>query len=153
VDGERRQEASVSVRAVRGATQLEHDERDHMHERVTELVRLILECNRLDHDDLISIWFTATQDLHCDYPAYAARQIGLTDVPLMCTREMDVEGGMPRVVRVMAHVETDLTRADITHVYLHGAAALRRDLAHVRAIPDEPETAGGTDASADESTP
>ncbi|MGH3315742.1 MAG: chorismate mutase [Nocardioidaceae bacterium] len=127
----------MSVRAVRGATQLERDERDHMHERVTELVRLILEYNQLDHDDLISIWFTATQDLHADYPAYAARQIGLTDVPLMCTCEMDVEGGMPRVVRVMAHVETDLPRAEITHVYLHGAAALRRDLSHVRAIPDD----------------
>ena len=128
----------MSVRAVRGATQLERDEPEHMHERVAELVTLILEYNNLKSDDLISIWFTATQDLHSDYPAYAARKIGFTDVPLMCTREMDVEGGMPRVVRVMAHVETDLSRADVTHVYLHGAAALRRDLSHVRAVPDEP---------------
>lgn len=128
----------MSVRAVRGATQLDRDEREHLLERVAELVRLILECNDLDSDDLISIWFTATGDIHSDYPAYAARQIGLTDVPLMCTREMDIDGGMPRVVRVMAHVETDLSRADITHVYLHGAAALRRDLTQVRAIPDEP---------------
>jgi chorismate mutase len=129
----------VSVRAVRGATQLERDERAHLHERVAELVRLVLECNNLASEDLISIWFTATEDIHSDYPAYAARQMGFTDVPLMCTREMDVEGGMPRVVRVMAHVETDLTRAEVTHVYLHGAAALRRDLSHVRAVPDEPE--------------
>lgn len=128
----------MSVRAVRGATQLDRDEREHLHERTAELVRLILECNDLHSDDLISIWFTATEDIHSDYPAYAARMMGFTDVPLMCTREMDVEGGMPRVVRVMAHVETPLTRADITHVYLHGAAALRRDLAHVRAVPDEP---------------
>lgn len=138
VDGGQKGRASVSVRAVRGATQLEGDEREHLYERVTELVELVLECNRLGHDDLISIWFTATDDIHSDYPAYAARKIGLTDVPLMCTREMDVTGGMPRVVRLMAHVETDLSRADITHVYLHGAAALRRDLSHVRAIPDEP---------------
>jgi chorismate mutase len=128
----------VSVRAVRGATQLERDEREHLHERVTELVRLVLEYNKLDDDDLISIWFSATEDIRSDYPAYAARKIGLTDVPLMCAQEMDVVEGMPRVVRVMAHVETDLSRADITHVYLHGAAALRRDLTHVRAIPDEP---------------
>ena len=128
----------MSVRAVRGATQLERDEREHLHERVTELVRLVLEYNDLDDDDLISIWFSATTDIHSDYPAYAARQIGLTDVPLMCAQEMDVGGGMPRIVRVMAHVETDLPRADITHVYLHGAAALRSDLTHVRAIPDEP---------------
>jgi chorismate mutase len=129
----------VSVRAVRGATQLERDDPEHMHERVAELVGLVLECNNLQSDDLISIWFTATQDIHSDYPAYAARQMGFTDVPLMCTQEMDVSGGMSRVVRVMAHVETDLTRADITHVYLHGAAALRRDLSHVRAVPDEPD--------------
>jgi chorismate mutase len=129
----------VSVRAVRGATQLERDEPDHMHERVAELVGLILEYNKLQSADLISIWFTATQDIHSDYPAYAARQMGFTDVPLMCTQEMDVDGGMPRVVRVMAHVDTDMSRADITHVYLHGAAALRRDLSHVRAVPDEPE--------------
>jgi chorismate mutase len=128
----------VSVRAVRGATQLDRDEAEHMHERVAELVRLILECNRLVDDDLISIWFTTTVDLHSDYPAYAARQMGFTDVPLMCTQEMDVEGGMPRVVRVMAHVETGLSRAEVTHVYLHGAAALRRDLNHVRAVPDDP---------------
>lgn len=127
----------MSVRAVRGATQLERDEPEHMHERVAELVRLVLECNGLDSEDLISIWFTATDDIHSDYPAYAARKMGFTDVPLMCTQEMDVEGGMPRVVRVMAHVDTELTRADVTHVYLHGAAALRRDLSHVRAVPDE----------------
>ena len=125
----------MSVRAVRGATQLERDEREHLYDRVTELVQLILECNRLGSDDLISIWFTATEDIHSDYPAYAARQIGLVDVPLICTRELEIEGGMPRVVRVMAHIETEMTRADVTHVYLHGAAALRRDLSHVRAEP------------------
>lgn len=130
----------MSVRAVRGATQLERDDRDHLLERVTELVRLVLEYNHLHTDDLISICFTATPDLRSDYPAYAARLLGLTDVPLMCTQEMDVEGGMPRVVRVLAHVETELPRPEVTHVYLHGAAALRRDLAHVRAIPDEPRT-------------
>ena len=68
--------------------------------------------------------------------AELAEQLGFTDVPLICTRELEVEGSMPRVVRMMAHVETDLPRADITHVYLHGAAALRRDLARVRTLPD-----------------
>lgn len=128
----------MSVRAVRGATQLERDERDHLYERVAELVQLIMECNQIDNDDVISILFTATGDIHSDYPAYAARRLGMVDVPLMCSRELEIEGGMPRVVRVMAHVDTDRSREDITHVYLHGAAALRRDLNHVRAIPDEP---------------
>ena len=67
----------------------------------------------------------------------AARQLGFDDVPLMCARELEIEGSMPRVVRMMAHVETHLSRAEITHVYLHGAARLRRDLTRVREVPDE----------------
>lgn len=125
----------MAVRAVRGATQLDEDEREHLLTRTAELVSLIMETNNLTSDDLISIIFTATSDLHADYPAYAARQIGLVDVPLICTRELEIDGGMPRVVRVMAHVETELARDEVTHVYLHGAAALRRDLNHVRADP------------------
>ncbi len=126
-----------SVRAVRGATQLEADSRDHMLDRVAEMVRVVMEANSLEVDDFISIVFTATPDLHAEFPAYAARQLGFDDVPLMCASEIAVEGAMPRVVRMMAHVETGLGRADITHVYLHGAAALRRDLSRVRAVPDE----------------
>ncbi len=121
----------MAVRAIRGATQLETDERQHLLDRTTELVRAVLQDNHLDSADIISILFTATSDLHAEFPAYAARQLGLVDVPLMCTRELEIEGGMPRVIRLMAHVETDLARADITHVYLHGAANLRRDLARV----------------------
>ena len=126
----------MAVRAVRGATQLDVDARDHMLERVSELVRVVMDANQWHVDDFISIIFTATTDLVSEFPAYAARQLGFTDVPLICTRELEVEGSMPRVVRMMAHVETDLSRADVTHVYLHGAAALRRDLARVRAVPD-----------------
>ena len=128
----------MAVRAVRGATQLEVDDRDHMLGRVTEMVTEVMDANGWDVDDFISIIFTATTDLVSEFPAYAARQLGFTDVPLICTRELEVEGSMPRVVRMMAHVETDLPRADITHVYLHGAASLRRDLTHVREVPDEP---------------
>src|SRR5262245_18502823 len=104
--------------------------------RVTEMVTEVMDANGWTVDDFISIIFTATTDLVSEFPAYAARQLGFTDVPLICTRELEVEGSMPRVVRMMAHVETDLPRPDITHVYLHGAAALRRDLARVRAVPD-----------------
>jgi chorismate mutase len=127
----------VNVRAVRGATQLETDSRDHMLDRVAEMVREVMTSNALDVDDFISIIFTATSDLHAEFPAYAARQLGFSDVPLICARELEIEGSMPRVVRMMAHVETEATRQDVTHVYLHGAAALRRDLDKVRAVPDE----------------
>ncbi|MGN6783201.1 MAG: chorismate mutase [Marmoricola sp.] len=126
----------MSVRAVRGATQLEADEREHLLERVTEMVRGVMTANRLEVDDFISIIFTATSDLHAEFPAYAARQLGFHDVPLICARELEIEGSMPRVVRMMAHVETGRSRAEITHVYLHGAAALRRDLDNVHAVPD-----------------
>jgi chorismate mutase len=108
-----------------------------MLDRVAEMVRGVLEANELGVDDFISIIFTATGDLHSEFPAYAARQLGFDDVPLICARELEIDVSMPRVVRMMAHVETGLTRKDITHVYLHGAAALRRDLARVRAVPDE----------------
>ncbi len=141
----------MAVRAVRGATQLDIDDRDHMLARVTEMVTEVMGANGWTVDDFISIIFTATTDLVSEFPAYAARMLGFTDVPLICTRELEIEGSMPRVVRMMAHVESDLPRADITHVYLHGAAALRRDLARVRALPDTPPDES-TGASTDEST-
>ena len=127
----------MAVRAVRGATQLEADDRDHMLERVAEMVLDVMSSNGLGVDDFISVVFTATSDLVSEFPAYAARQLGFGEVPLICARELEIEGSMPRVVRMLAHVETDLPRADITHVYLHGAAQLRRDLTRVREVPDE----------------
>lgn len=124
------------MRAVRGATQLEADERGHLLERVAEMVTGVMTANRLTVDDFISIIFTSTPDLVSDFPAYAARLLGFVDVPLICTQELAIDGAMPRVVRMMAHIETDLDRSDITHVYLHGAVNLRRDLNRVREVPD-----------------
>ena len=127
----------MAVRAVRGATQLEEDVREHMLDRVAEMVSGVMSANGLEVDDFISVIFTATSDLHSEFPAYAARRLGFGEVPLICARELEIEGSMPRVVRMMAHVESDLPRADITHVYLHGAAHLRRDLSRVHEVPDE----------------
>ncbi len=126
----------MRVRAVRGATQLEEDSREHMLERVAEMVTGVMEANDLTVDDFISIVFTATSDLTSEFPAYAARQLGFDDVPLICARELEVEGSMSRVVRMLAHVESHLARSEVTHVYLHGAAGLRRDLTRVREVPD-----------------
>lgn len=126
----------MAVRAIRGATQLDEDTRDHMLERVAEMVTDVMRSNDLEVDDVISVIFTATSDLVSEFPAYAARQLGFGDVPLICARELEIERSMPRVVRMMAHVDTDLPRAEITHVYLHGAAALRRDLVRTRDVPD-----------------
>ncbi len=118
-----------SVRAVRGAVQLDADEREHLLASTRELVTAVLDSNPFTTDDLISIVFTCTPDLTSEFPAVAARELGLGDVPLMCAVEVDVPGAMPRVVRLMALVETDLPRGDVQHVYLRGAVALRRDIA------------------------
>ncbi len=122
---------------MRGATQVRADDREQILDATAELVTEVLARNGLLVDDLISVVFTATPDLTAEFPAYAARLLGFTDIPLMCARELEIDGSMPRVVRMMAHVETDLPRSDITHVYLHGAAALRKDLTRVRELPDE----------------
>lgn len=119
----------MAVRAIRGATTLERDEREHLHERTKELVDAILRENALTPDDVISALFTCTPDIVSDFPAAAARQLGFGAVPLMCGQEMAVPGALPQVVRVMMHVETDAARDEMTHVYLHKAVSLRRDLA------------------------
>jgi len=118
----------VALRAVRGATQVEANDRDKVLEATAELVRAVLDRNELAPADLVSVIFTATPDLTAEFPAYAARAIGITDVPFLCATEIDVPGAMPRVVRLLAHVESPRSREDIRRVYLRGAAALRTDL-------------------------
>jgi chorismate mutase len=119
----------VAVRAIRGATQVAADDRDEVLEATRELVSTVVERNGLDHDDIISILFTATPDLVSEFPALVARELGMGDVPLMCATEIGVPHALPRVLRLMAHVETDRPRGEIQHVYLRGAVALRRDIA------------------------
>jgi len=118
----------MAVRAVRGAIQVDSDSREEILDASAELVAEVLDRNELAGDEVISILFTMTPDLTAVFPAYAARKMGLTDVPLMCAREIAVPGGMPRVLRLLAHVETDLSRTHIRHAYLRGAGALRTDL-------------------------
>jgi chorismate mutase len=118
----------MAVRAVRGAIQIEQDDRQEVLDATTELLTAVLERNELEPEDLISVVFTATPDVRSEFPAYAARQMGITDVPLLCASEIDVPGAMPRVLRLLAHVDTDLPRSAVRHVYLRGAAALRTDL-------------------------
>lgn len=116
------------ILALRGATTLDFDDEPHMVERVRDLLGEMMARNAVDHDDIISIFFTATDDLHCAFPALAARRMGLGDVPLICARELDVDGGTPRCVRVMMHLTSSRTRSEMRHVYLEGARGLRDDL-------------------------
>lgn len=117
-----------AVRALRGATTVDVDTVEHVSERVQTLVDAMLERNGVAKDDLISIVFTATDDLHCMFPAAAARAVGLGDVPLLCARELDVVGGTPQCIRVLMHLTTERSRGELHHVYLEGARGLRDDL-------------------------
>jgi chorismate mutase len=119
----------MAVRAIRGATQVAADDREEVLSATRELVSTVLERNELSSEDLISILFTATPDLVSEFPALAARELGLGDVPLMCATEIAVPHALPRVLRLMAHVDTSRSRSEVQHVYLRGAVALRRDIA------------------------
>ena len=116
------------LRALRGATTVEEDTEEEVTTRVQALVAEMLERNRVEHDDLVSILLTATEDVTSMFPATAARGAGLGDVPLICARELSVRGGTPRCIRVMMHLYTETSRAELHHVYLEGARLLRDDL-------------------------
>ena len=115
--------------ALRGATTVEADTREAVLDRTRELLAALLERNAVDHDQLVSIIFTSTGDLHSEFPALAARSLGLGDVPLLCARELDVTSGNPRTIRVLIHCYSTRPRAGLRHVYLHRAKHLRDDLA------------------------
>lgn len=117
------------IRAIRGAIQLDSDDREHLLKSTAELISKTLHANGIDNADLVSILFTATPDITSEFPALAARELGLGDVPLMCAVEMNVAGAMPRVIRLMIHANSNKARGEIQHVYLRGATALRLDLA------------------------
>ena len=117
-----------AVRALRGATTVDVDTPDHIEERVVALLDTMLARNDVDHEDLISILFTATEDVVSTFPATAARKSGLGDVPLICARELAIDGGTPMCIRVMVHLTTERSRTELHHVYLEGARGLRDDL-------------------------
>ena len=117
-----------AVRALRGATTVDDDTPEQIEDRVVALLREMLTRNGVGHDELVSILFTATDDVHSAFPAAAARTIGLGDVPLICARELDITDATPRCIRVMMHLWTERPRAELRHVYLEGAKGLRDDL-------------------------
>jgi chorismate mutase len=119
---------TAAVRALRGATTVDADTPEQIHERVGALIKEMLARNDVDKDHLISVIITATEDVTSMFPAAAARAVGLGDVPLLCARELTVDGAAPRCIRVLMHLTTERSRADLRHVYLAGAEGLRDDL-------------------------
>jgi chorismate mutase len=122
-------EQTPTVRAARGAITVDRDDRDAVLDATERLLRELVERNGIEPDDVVSIVFTATGDLRSVFPAEAARRMGMADVPLLCARELDIEGSMPSVIRVLLHFHTVRTRSEVAHVYLEGARSLRDDLA------------------------
>ena len=117
-----------ALRALRGATTVDEDTREQVFARTIALLEAMFERNDVDKDDLVSVIFTATDDIHSAFPATAARELGLGDVPLLCARELDIEGATPRCIRVLAHLSTERARHELHHVYLENTIGLRDDL-------------------------
>jgi chorismate mutase len=119
--------AAVRLRALRGATTVDENSAEAILEATDELLRALIDRNELDNDEMVSCLFTCTDDLDAEFPAVAARRIGLSGVPLLCAREMNVPGALPRVIRVMLHAYAD-PQTQARHVYLRDAVVLRADL-------------------------
>jgi len=121
-------DVASAVRALRGATTVDDDVEEHIFERVIALLDEMFERNGIDKDDVISVIFTATDDIHSVFPATAARKFGLGDVPLLCARELDIVDSQPMCIRVLMHINTNRPRNELRHVYQEGASTLRDDL-------------------------
>ena len=118
----------MRLRAARGAIRVPSDDGDALLGSTERLLSAVLQRNGIDAEDLVSIMFTATEDLRSAFPAEAARRMGLGRVPLMCAQEIAVQGSMPSVIRILLHFHSDRTLEEVVHVYLDGAESLRDDV-------------------------
>lgn len=114
--------------AIRGAITVESNEKELIYEAATEMMKEIIEANNIEKNDIVSIIFTATNDIDKVYPAVAVRNMGITEAALMCVQEMHVDGSLRKCLRVMVTVEGDYDRKNLRHAYLRGAVGLRPDL-------------------------
>ena len=117
----------MKLRALRGAITVEANEPDAILSATEELVSAVMERNSLEPEQMVSCIFTCTNDLDAEFPAVAARNLGLSSVPLLCAREIDVPGALPKVIRLLLHCYADPS-SEPKHVYLREAESLRRDL-------------------------
>jgi monofunctional chorismate mutase len=118
----------MRVRAARGAIGVTQDEAETLLDATERLLARVIERNSIATEDLVSVLFTVTDDLRSAFPAEAARRMGLGRIPLLCAREIPVEGSMSRVVRLLVHFYTERSSDEVAHVYLDGAESLRDDL-------------------------
>ncbi len=119
----------MPVRGIRGATSVTADSPSLIHAATRELLETILKVNDITQfEEIVSAIFTTTPDLTSTFPAEAARAIGMAQVPLLCASEIDVAGSLPRCIRVLLHINTEMHQSSIKHVYLHEAKRLRPDV-------------------------
>jgi chorismate mutase len=138
------------VRGIRGAVSVESNTVEAVREATQGLLRIMVERNGLQLEDIASAFFTATADLDAEVPARMAREMGWTQIPMLCVQEMAIKDGLPRCIRVMLHVNTDKTQKEIRHVYLGAAARLRPDLDQGGSEDgrrDEPTRHGGAEGA------
>lgn len=120
----------MPVRGVRGAITVEQNTQSEILSATKELLIEILERNALhDHAEIVSAIFTTTPDLNASFPAEAARELGMNQVPLLCASEIDVPNALAMVIRVLLHVNSDKLQSEMVHIYLRDAKKLRRDIA------------------------
>ncbi|ACX52398.1 chorismate mutase [Ammonifex degensii KC4] len=119
----------IPVRGIRGAITVKENTREAILEATKELLLALVRENKLAVEDIAGIFFTLTPDLNAEFPALAARELGWHYVPLLCAREIDVPGSLPRVIRVLLLANTEKSQEEIKHLYLREAAVLRPDLA------------------------
>jgi chorismate mutase len=116
------------LRGVRGAITVEKDERELILLATKELLAKMIEENSIEVDDVASAFFSLTPDLRTEFPAVAAREMGWSDVPLFCVKELDIEGSLPKCVRILLHWNTDKKPSEISHAYMRDAIKLRPDI-------------------------
>nr|WP_202901924.1 chorismate mutase [Thermogemmatispora carboxidivorans] len=112
-------------RGIRGATTVERNDRQEILAATAELLQLMVELNQIRSEDVASVIFSVTDDLDAVYPAQAARELGWTEVALLCVREIPVPGSLRKCIRILLHVNTERSPAELRHVYLRGAVQLR----------------------------
>ncbi|WP_069803002.1 chorismate mutase [Thermogemmatispora onikobensis] len=115
----------VYCRGIRGATTVERNDRQEILAATAELLQLMVELNQIRSEDVASVIFSVTDDLDAVYPAQAARELGWTEVALLCVREIPVPGSLRKCIRILLHVNTERSSAELRHVYLRGAVQLR----------------------------
>ena len=120
----------MSVRGIRGAITARENTKDEIVANTEDLLSQLLSSNSVLPDDIVSIFFSTTTDLNAEFPALAARKLGLTDTPLLCLNEISVPGSLQKCIRILMHVNSSKKPADIKHLYLKGALALRPDKAN-----------------------